>query len=208
MSKLPISVKNQLSSTLISTTYEIDKWSRDEITALLSDPLGPPSSIPIRCRGKGKCPMRESCFIEDDSEFIGGLCPIERRFLGQLFFAYAAHLSVGPTDYTDITMIWHLVRLTMQARRLDTHLQNEDIISTVIVGIDPNTGRVLENKIIHPAVGGQESALKKTMEVMAKMIATRKDRLDAASKSGNSGFDPLVIMSQGRKKAALKGVEE
>lgn len=178
---------NTLCTTDIADKYNLSSWSDPNINLILQDVTGPIASIPMKCK------MCDSCPLSDPP--IGKPCPVEMQMAQHLFFSYVSHLSITPSDYTDITLVWHLVRCTIQMRRFDIKISEEGVMKMFISGIDPVTGARIENEDLHPGLRAQEKLLKDTMTIMSKLLATRKDKVEAAAKGALGNHDAASTLA-------------
>lgn len=183
-------------ASTILNSYALQAWTEPDISATILDRIGPFATIPMRCLGKGRCSTKETCEMENVDSYVDKACPIEQELAKHLFFSFVSNLGILPQDYTDITVVWHLVRLSIHMRRFDIKLSTEDIMRKVVVGVNPETGTVLENEQPHPALIGQERLLKDMLSLYGKLVATRADKLKAAAQGAYGGVDTVAAMAR------------
>lgn len=146
------------------------------------------ATLPIICRAAA-CPYAEACFLLDKGMAPeGDRCPLEIATAVDMFHAFCDELDVEEGQYVDLTLVRDLVDIEMQLSRADRVLVTEgEVIQNVAVGVTEK-GQVITRPEVHKVLSIKDKLLRRRMEILQLLNATRKDKAD----NDSSRMDPSV----------------
>ena len=147
------------------------------------------STLPIICRGRA-CPYAESCFlIKSDMAPDGDRCPLEIAQAVDMFQSFCAELEVQEDCYVDLALVRDLVDIEVQLSRADRIMSSDgEVVQNVAVGVT-NKGQIVTRPEIHKVIDIKDKLLRRRMEILQLLNATRKDK---AADEAASRMDPSM----------------
>lgn len=181
-----------------------DGWTAEDVRRVNTQ-HGLYTDIPVMCKGKpvdgadpdedANCPYAVHCPIHEDivnARFVGKACPVEVLEAFKLFAGYVIDLDMLPDDFTDLRMVTDLVRLHMQERRCDLYQKNKPIWDDDVAAVSDKTGDVFYNRKANLGFAMQLRIRKDVIALYKELIASRRDKLLARTKTGGSDFASMM----------------
>lgn len=154
---------------------EVLGWNTEDVKAV-NKSLGMYNTVPMLC-GAQKCFWAEMCPSKKyDYPFEGYRCPLEIIEIWNQFVRYVRELDLDPSDQVDLIMTADLVRLDIQIKRIDQHLQIEGMMNDQPAGVDTHGGKLLFAKNAHQLLTQQRGLRKDRNQIFAELVASRKER--------------------------------
>ena len=156
------------------------------------------------CKGPDKCPFYSACPIPglddqgepeilDLEEYPVGLpCIMETTYYRQMLAQYMESLDVEPANIVEMKLVEELATLELQKHRAQLIMSDGRsrggrdymLVDTKTVQLEHGIA-VEESTQLHPLIEMIDKLEKRRERILSKFIATRKDQLEAQSKTGS-----------------------
>ena len=182
------------------------------------------NTAPLICLGPSKCPMLYHCPIPekrpDGTLDVGPLseypihrpCVMEKMFMQEKVLEYLDQLNVDPGNPVEMAYVHELAIIDLYKNRAqmimaggDRDGHGRDFIKTDIKEQQGEYGTLLESKtMLHPIVEQVDRLERRRAKVLDSFMETRKGKMDASAKLGQSNTDSALR----EELAALKSIME
>lgn len=161
-------------------------------------------SGPLWCFGPAKCPFHQLCPVADTTEDgevveaplgdypLGRHCVLESAYYRQMVVDYMTSLEVNHQDPVEMAMVKELALIDLQKQRAlnimsvgDVNDQGRDFLLRQEVVIQVGDGSATNEMVsLHPIIQMLDRLEARREKWLTKLLATRKDRVDAQAKLG------------------------
>lgn len=188
------------------------------------------SVAPLMCMGPQKCLFIEHCPIpprtttggpvmnERGTQIVGPdkdypmarPCVMETFYMQQKIIDYVEHLDVDPANPIEMSIVNELSLIDLLKNRAliilskgDRRGDGQDFMRVDVTGYDSETGTKSESTSIHPAAEMLDRLEKRRERWLDKLVETRKAKIDAAHKLGNTDTSSKVLTELAALREAL-----
>ena len=187
---------------------------------------------PTMCMGPHECMFIEHCpipprteagapILDQNGKMVYGPmkdypvarpCVMEKFYMQQKIMDYVQHLDVDPANPVEMAIVNELAVLDLMKNRAlivlskgDKAGQGRDFLRVDITGFS-DSGVPSESTSIHPVAEYLDKMEKRRERWLDKLLETRKAKIDAAHKLGNTQNDSKVLDELRDLKKALESV--
>lgn len=170
-------------------------WTVAEVRST-NQTLGLYNNLPMICSA-GDCYWASMCPTAQYGYPWAGLkCPLEVMDVFRNYVRYIRELSVGPNDHVDLTMIADLVRMDLQIKRIDQHLQLAGLLIDHIAGIAQRDSKAFTEKAANPLLREQSRLRTARNATYKQLLASRDERERLRQSEGRERVTLLELMSK------------
>jgi len=158
------------------------------------------SDVPMYCMGHNckyaqLCPVIAIMKEKDVGSMIGSQCRADRILGVQHFTSLVKDLNIEPNQTVDIINVANLVRWMIYRRRVDWQIALEGLTVLAAVDVDRKTNEKFGEIKEHPLLKTAERIDSMIDKAQKSLVASRKDRLQAAAQFGKEKEALLSIFN-------------